>query len=96
MTLSAMLLALAASTVSVMAQGSIGVNPTVAQADLTVQGTDWLWAAFAIMLASAIGVFAWSFMVPRMSHEDMDGFFADELVSQLVTVLSTGSVSPSS
>lgn len=81
MTLSTILLAVAASTVSVMAQGSIGVNPTVAQADITVEGTDWLWAAFAIMLASAIGVFAWSFMVPRTSHEDMEGFFADELVS---------------
>ena len=60
-----MLLAVAASIVSVAAQGSIGSNPVVADADITVQGTDFLWAAFAVMLASAIGVFAWSFMVPR-------------------------------
>ena len=44
---------------------SLSVNPTVADADLTTHGSDWLWAAFAVMLASAVGVFAWSFVVPR-------------------------------
>lgn len=43
---------------------SLSVNPVVADADLTTHGSDWLWAAFAVMLASAVGVFAWSFMVP--------------------------------
>lgn len=68
-------LILAASTQLVAAQnpqepvngetgGSLSVNPTVANADITVRGTDWLWAAFAIMLASGIGVLAWGLSRP--------------------------------
>lgn len=71
-------LILAASTQLVAAQnpeqsvngqtgGSLGVNPTVANADITVRGTDWLWAAFAIMLASGVGVLAWGLSRPGES-----------------------------
>lgn len=44
--------------------GSLSYNPTVANADLTVRGSDWLWAAFAIMIASGIGVLAWALTLP--------------------------------
>jgi len=44
--------------------GSLSSNPTVAFADLTVRGSSWLWAAFAIMLASGIGVLAWALTRP--------------------------------
>jgi hypothetical protein len=33
-------------------------NPRVALIDLTIQGSDWLWAVFAVMLASACGMSA--------------------------------------
>ncbi|KAL7006993.1 hypothetical protein EMMF5_003577 [Cystobasidiomycetes sp. EMM_F5] len=48
----------------IAANNALVVNPVVADADLTVRGSDWLWAVFAVMLASALGVLAWSFLIP--------------------------------
>jgi len=49
-----------------MGNNAVNVN-TYYQAtqDLTVRGSDWLWAVFAVMLASAIGVTIWSQMLPK-------------------------------
>ena len=44
--------------------GSLAHNPTVAPIDLTVQGSDFLWAVFAVMLATGLGVTAWSYTLP--------------------------------
>ena len=44
--------------------GSLSYNPTIAFADLTKRGSDWLWAAFAVMLASGVGVLAWALTLP--------------------------------
>jgi len=45
-------------------EGSLASNPTVAPIDLTVQGSDWLWAVFAVMFSTGLGVTAWSYMRP--------------------------------
>ena len=37
-------------------EGSLASNPTVAPIDLTVQGSDWLWAVFAVMFSTGLGV----------------------------------------
>merc|ERR1712093_580237 len=64
--LSKVILAVAASCIaSVSAANNVfDYNPTVADADITVQGSDFLWAIFAVMLATAIGVTAWMLMTP--------------------------------
>lgn len=35
-----------------------------ADSHITVRGSDWLWACFAVLLASAVGVTAWGMMRP--------------------------------
>jgi bacteriorhodopsin len=49
-----------------MGNNAVNVN-TYYQAteDLTEHGSDWLWAAFAIMMVSDIIVFAWSLTLPK-------------------------------
>jgi len=49
-----------------MGNNAVNVN-TYYQAtqDLTVRGSDWLWAVFAVMLLSAIVVTVWSQMLPK-------------------------------
>ncbi|GAA5830536.1 hypothetical protein JCM11251_002506 [Rhodosporidiobolus azoricus] len=52
--------------------GSINSNPLVANIDITEQATDWLWAVFAVMLVSAIVIFALGHRRPvgeRAFHE---------------------------
>lgn len=46
------------------ANDALNVNPPVANADLTTHGSDFLFAIFAVMLASALGVTVWTFFVP--------------------------------
>jgi bacteriorhodopsin len=49
-----------------MANDALNSNPqTDAAQHITVRGSDWLWAVFAIMFFSAIIVFVWQFFVPR-------------------------------
>jgi bacteriorhodopsin len=47
--------------------GSIGVNPTVANIDITTATTDWLWAVFAIMLVSDLVFIFLSFRVSNQT-----------------------------
>ncbi|BGP13102.1 hypothetical protein JCM10213_000895 [Rhodosporidiobolus nylandii] len=52
--------------------GSIELNPLTSNIDITQRATDWLWAVFACMLVSAIGLFAWGRTRPigeRAFHE---------------------------
>jgi len=49
-----------------MANDAINVNsPYPAAQHITTHGSDWLWAAFAIMLFSDLIVIGWHFMIPR-------------------------------
>ncbi|KIP09106.1 hypothetical protein PHLGIDRAFT_103345 [Phlebiopsis gigantea 11061_1 CR5-6] len=48
-----------------MAGSSLDQNPPNADRHLTAGGSDWLWAVFAIMLLSALGMIAYSFTRPR-------------------------------
>ncbi|KAI0705887.1 hypothetical protein BC835DRAFT_1537054 [Cytidiella melzeri] len=48
-----------------MAGSSLGTNPPNADRHLTSGGSDWLWAVFAIMALSTLGMVVWSFMRPR-------------------------------
>lgn len=43
-----------------MGNGAIQSNPRVAEIDLTVAGSDFLWAIFATMLASGLGLTFWT------------------------------------
>jgi len=43
----------------------VNVNPPNAQIHITNHGSDWLWAVFAVMLLSMLGMFAWSYTRPR-------------------------------
>ncbi|EKM51799.1 uncharacterized protein PHACADRAFT_187203 [Phanerochaete carnosa HHB-10118-sp] len=45
--------------------GSVDVNPPNADIHITNHGSDWLWAVFAIMTVSMMGMFVWSHMRPR-------------------------------
>ena len=50
-----------------MANDALHANPTqdgIAQ-HITVRGSDWLWAAFAIMLVTDLVVIGWHFTIPR-------------------------------
>ncbi|GAA6006969.1 opsin family protein [Rhodotorula paludigena] len=50
----------------------LNVNPLVANIDITTAASDWLWAVFAVMLVSAIGLLAWGHSRPigeRAFHE---------------------------
>lgn len=49
---------------SVAANNVLDVNPPVANADITTHGSDFLWAVFSVMLASALGVTVWALMIP--------------------------------
>jgi len=50
-----------------MANDAIHANPFIdnVEVHITTHGSDWLWAAFAIMLLTGVIVLAWSFAVPR-------------------------------
>jgi bacteriorhodopsin len=49
-----------------MANNAVNVNTYYeATEDLTEHGSDWLWAAFAIMLVSDLIVLAWSMTLPK-------------------------------
>jgi bacteriorhodopsin len=50
------------------ANTALDVNPSNADAHITVQGSDFLWAIFAAMLASALGVTVWALFTPRKSE----------------------------
>lgn len=41
--------------------GSIDTNPPNADLHISNHGTDWLWAVFAVMAFSMLGMFAWSY-----------------------------------
>lgn len=59
------LLAAACFVGSALARNTaLDVNPPNADAHITVRGSDWLWAVFAVMLASAIAVTAWGMTRP--------------------------------
>ncbi|KAK9893679.1 family A G protein-coupled receptor-like protein [Cystobasidium minutum MCA 4210] len=47
-----------------MANNVLEVNPPYADAHITTRGSDFLWAIFAVMLATAIGVTAWGMTRP--------------------------------
>ena len=44
--------------------GSIAINPLNSGIDINTQGTDWLWAAFAMFCVMDLAAIVWSFMVP--------------------------------
>jgi len=49
-----------------MANDALDVNSPYPSAEhITTHGSDWLWAAFAIMLFSDLIVIGWHFMIPR-------------------------------
>ncbi|KAK1926706.1 hypothetical protein DB88DRAFT_178032 [Papiliotrema laurentii] len=49
-----------------MGNNALQANPPVdVQQHITVRGSDWLWAVFAVMLFTDLCVMAWHFMVPR-------------------------------
>lgn len=49
-----------------MANDALQVNPANdVQEHITVRGSDWLWAVFAIMLFTDLVVIGWHFMIPR-------------------------------
>jgi len=48
-----------------MANHALGSNPPNAPIDITTHGSDWLWAAFALMALADLGMIAWSFAKPR-------------------------------
>lgn len=55
-----------------MAGSSLDQNPPNAQRHITAGGSDWLWAVFAIMALSDLGMIAWSFTVsPNILSGDM-------------------------
>merc|ERR1712093_128757 len=62
--LSKVILTVAASCVASVSANVFDYNPRVADADITIEGSDFLWAIFAVMLASAIGVTTWTLMTP--------------------------------
>ena len=43
--------------------GSVDTNPPNAIIHISNHGTDWLWAVFAVMTVSMLGMLAWSFTV---------------------------------
>ncbi|TCD60006.1 hypothetical protein EIP91_010924 [Steccherinum ochraceum] len=45
--------------------GSLNKNPPNADRHITVGGTDWLWAVFAVMAVSTLGMIVWSTRRPR-------------------------------
>ncbi|KAI0082719.1 heat shock protein 30 [Panus rudis PR-1116 ss-1] len=45
--------------------GSLDQNPPNADRHISLGGTDWLWAVFAVMALSTVGMVVWSFMRPR-------------------------------
>jgi len=45
--------------------GAVDVNPPNAQIHITNHASDWLWAVFAVMALSMLGMFAWSYTRPR-------------------------------
>jgi len=63
LTLSSVLLALAVRSVSA-ANNALNVNPPDANAHITTHGSDFLWAIFAAMLASALGTTIWALFTP--------------------------------
>lgn len=47
-----------------MGNDALSINPPVALIDLTTQGSDFLWAIFAAMLASGLGLTFWTLSLP--------------------------------
>ncbi|KAH8107226.1 heat shock protein 30 [Cristinia sonorae] len=45
--------------------GSLDTNPPNADRHITNHGSDWLWAVFAVMALSTLGMIAWSYTRPR-------------------------------
>lgn len=43
--------------------GAVDVNPPNAEIHITDHASDWLWAVFAVMTVSMLGMFGWSHMV---------------------------------
>lgn len=52
-----------------MANNVLDMNPPSANAHLTVQGSDWLWAVFAVMASTALGITLWAHFTPRKSFQ---------------------------
>ncbi|KAF8587927.1 family A G protein-coupled receptor-like protein [Ramaria rubella] len=48
-----------------MVNHALRLNPPNADLHLTNSGSDWLWAVFAVMLVSDLGVIAWAYTRPR-------------------------------
>ena len=48
-----------------MTNQAIDVNPPFAQDTITTGGSDWLWAAFAVMIFSDLAMVLWSFNIPK-------------------------------
>lgn len=51
-----------------MAGSSLDQNPPNASRHITAGGSDWLWAVFAIMALSALGMVMWSFTVRSVHY----------------------------
>lgn len=68
-----------------MANTVLTINPPVADADLTSRGSSFLWAIFAIMFASGLGVIAWTLSTVQGTSCALcavDGKFADDPFSR--------------
>lgn len=50
--------------VAAAGNNALKANRTVANADLTTKGSDFLWAIFACMLASALTITVWAMFLP--------------------------------
>ena len=55
---------LSCKLVAAIGNDALKANKTVANADLTTKGSDFLWAVFAVMLASALGTTVWAMFLP--------------------------------
>ncbi|EPQ30365.1 uncharacterized protein PFL1_01891 [Pseudozyma flocculosa PF-1] len=44
---------------------ALDLNPTVAQIDITTNGSSWLWAVFSVMAATGLGCMVWGMKMSR-------------------------------
>jgi len=48
-----------------MTNSAVTTNPPNSDITINNRGSDWLWAVFAVMLVSDLGMLAWTFIVPK-------------------------------
>jgi len=48
-----------------MVNRALDVNPSTADINISTNGSNWLWAVFAVMLVTDIGMMAWAWSLPK-------------------------------